>query len=294
MCLDPVWKRIDELFGGFPPQLRRAAQFVRDRPQDVAFSSLRSLSRKAGVSPASMTRLFQSLDFQTFDAFQDEHRQWLAEGARGAFSGRAERLVGGTEEAGAQDALLDAVIEAERANVAAALEGERRRLLKDAARMIVDAPAVIVAGMRSCFPVAYSLYYALSLFLLDVRIMTGTGGSMLDDLRLVRPDDVLVVVSVQPYSRETVEAARLARGGGARVIAMTDSALSPIARLAELTLVTGNASPAHIASPIGPLAAAHALASLALALRGEAAVSALKEREAALESISAYLVGEDA
>lgn len=289
MTLQRVWKRIEQGYGGFPPQLRRAARFVREHPQDVALQSLRTVAGRAGVSPTSMSRLLQSLEFESWDAFQAEHRDWLTEGRPGVFSGRADRLISGARAPGAEDELLDAVAEAERANVRAALAPELRPALRKAADLLAAAPTITILGIRSCFPVAFGLHYTLSLFAPHTRLMMAAGGSLLDDLHHLSEGDALVVVSVTPYSREIVEGARLARAAGVSVVGITDRPLSPVARLANVALVAGNDSPAHIASPIGPFAVAQALALLVLSRSGEAALEALRRREATLEATAAYV-----
>ncbi|MEO3999702.1 MurR/RpiR family transcriptional regulator [Mesorhizobium sp. CAU 1732] len=290
MALQETWQRIESRYGAFSPQLRRAARFVRENPQEVALQSLRTVAGRAGVSPTSMTRLLQALEFDTYDAFQAEHRSWLTAG--GVFSGRADRLISGAKKPGAEDELLDAMAEAERANVGVALSHQSRPALKQAADMLAGAAAVTILGIRSCFPVAFSLHYALSLFRPDVRLITGTGGSLLDDLHLLRKDEALVVISVAPYSRETVEAARYAQRAGVRVVGITDGPLTPIARVCDVALVASNDSPAHIPSPIGPVAIAQALAILVLARAGVEAIETLRRREATLEATSAYLPDE--
>lgn len=291
--LEAVRQRIDERFGSFSPQLRRVASFVRDHPQDVALNSLRTVAREAGVSPTSVTRLVQALGFEGYDAFQAAHRAWLTGGRPPAFSDRADRLISEVQAPEAEDAALDALAEAERGNVAASLAPERRGPLKQAAAIVLAAPGVTVAGIRSCFPAAYSFHYSLSLFMPGARLMTGTGASFLDDLHHLSPGDAMVAISVAPYSRETVEAARFAHGHGVQVIAITDGPRTPMARLADVTLVASNDCPAHIASPIGPIAVSHALAMLVLARAGSVALERLRRREATLEATAAY-VGEGA
>jgi DNA-binding MurR/RpiR family transcriptional regulator len=105
--LGSIWEEIDRRYGEFSPQLRRVAQFVRNNPQDVALNSLRTVSRSAGVSPTSLTRLVQALDFDSYEAFQAQHRDWLKAGREGMFSGRAGRLISGARAPGAENGLLD-------------------------------------------------------------------------------------------------------------------------------------------------------------------------------------------
>ncbi len=289
MSLQEVWQRIESRYGGFSPQLRRAARFVRENPQEIALQSLRGVAGQAGVSPTSMTRLLQTLEYRNWDAFQAEHRAWLTAGSARTFSDRADRLISGTRSPGAEDALLDDIRIAEGANLRYAFDPHARPNLKKAAALLAKAPAIAIAGMRSCYPVAYSLHYTLSLFLPGTRLIGSAGGGLLDDLHLLRENDRLIVISVSPYSRETVELARLAQAAKVRVIGITDGPLTPIARHADIALVASNDSPAHIPSPIGLIAVAQALASLVLASAGDGALDTLRRREAALETISAYL-----
>lgn len=288
VAVDAIWQQLEARYGDLPPQLQRAARFVREHPQEVALTSLRGLAGRAGVSPGSMLRLAQALGFANWDAFQAPHRAWLTSGrAVGAFSGRADRLISESRRPGAGDLLLDAIARAEAANLAAALAPAGRPALHRAAAILAEAPALAVAGLRSCFPVAYGLHYALSLFTPRARLLT-----LLDDLHHLNPGDALVAISVAPYSRETVEMVRHAAQAGLRVIAIADRPLTPFSALAEVTLVAGNDSPAHIASPVGPLALAHALAALVLARAGEPALTTLRRREAMLDA-TVYLSAED-
>lgn len=294
MPVEAIWQQINQRYDGFSPQLRRAARYVRDNPQDVALNSLRTLAGKAGVSPTSMTRLMQALQVENFDAFQDMHRRWLTRGREAPFSRRAGELIDVTRTPAARDMLVSDFLAAEQANLTAALAPGRRDALNRAAEVIAAAPGVAVAGLRSCFPVAFSLHYALSLFMPRAWLLMGAGGSLLDDLYHLDKGDAFVVVSVAPYSRDIVEAVRHVAERGVDVIAITDGNLTPIARLAKVVLVAENASPAHIASPIGPIAVAQSLALLALAASGPAALEAVRHRESMLAATHAYLDEDEA
>ena len=215
MPVEAIWQQIDQRYDGFPPQLRRAARYVRDHPQDVALNSLRAIAGKAGVSPTSMTRLMQALKFENFDEFQEQHRRWLTHGKAAIFSRRAGELIDVVRTPAAEDLLVADFLSAEKANLDAALAPHRLKALKRAAEIVAAAPGVAVAGLRSCFPVAFSLHYALSLFIPRTWLMMGSGGSFLDDLYHVGKGDVFVVVSVAPYSRDIVEAARRFAASGA-------------------------------------------------------------------------------
>lgn len=289
MSLHDIWQRLELRYDSFSPQLKRAARYVREHPQEVALNSMRTLSSRAGVSPAGMTRLAQALDLENWQALQAAHGDWLTGARDDVFSGQAGKLLDAMKTPQGEGELLDAIRSAEMANVHAAFEPQARQALDMAATFLIDAPSITVFGIRSCFPVAFSIYYSLSLFSPAARLATGTGGVLFDELDHLRPGDAFIIVSVDPYSREAVEAARHASDVGARILALTDSPLSPISLLADLPLIASNTSPAYIASPIGLLALAQGLMTLLFARAGDEALSALRRREAALAARSAYL-----
>ena len=289
MPIEAVWRRIERRYEELTPQMRKAARYVRGNPQDVALNSLRGLARHADVSPAAMTRLTRALDYPSFDDFQAAHRDWLTRAAPAAFSGKAGEIVAKSRGQGAEDELLDGVVMAEKANIDGALSPTRRDRLRAAADRIIAAPGLGILGIRSCFPVAFSLHYSLSLFLSKARLLSGTGRPVADELDLLAPGDVLVAVTVAPYSRQVVEIVDHAARRGIDVIAITDDHLSPIARAAEIALISENASPSHIASPTAPIAVGQALAMLVLARAGEAGLETMRKREAMLEATDAYL-----
>ena len=70
-----------------------------------------------------------------------------------------------------------------------------------------------------------------------IGLVTGIGGMQLGQMRSVRKDDVMIAISFSPYAEETVSVAKLAVERGAKLIAITDSQMSPLAKLAKATLI---------------------------------------------------------
>ena len=61
---------LGELTAGFdelPPQLKEAARWVIDHPADVALLTMREQARRAGIPPATLTRLAQRFRLKGYD-----------------------------------------------------------------------------------------------------------------------------------------------------------------------------------------------------------------------------------
>jgi DNA-binding MurR/RpiR family transcriptional regulator len=87
-------------------------------------------------------------------------------------------------------------------------------------------------------------------------------------LRGMQAGDALIAVSFAPYAEETESVARQARAKQARMIAITDSSLSPLARLADSALLVQETSVFGFRALTNTMAVAQSL-FLALAYRLE-------------------------
>src|SRR5258708_12083045 len=64
----PLTRPIVEAFDALSPQLQTAARYMLACPDDVALLSMREQARRAGVPPATMTRLAKRLGLEGYDA----------------------------------------------------------------------------------------------------------------------------------------------------------------------------------------------------------------------------------
>src|SRR5258705_11835550 len=84
----PLNASIVEAFDILPPQLQTAARYMLDRPDDVALLSMREQARRAGVPPATMTRLAKRLGLKGYDEVRALYAGGGRPGALG-FAGKA-------------------------------------------------------------------------------------------------------------------------------------------------------------------------------------------------------------
>lgn len=78
-------------------------------------------------------------------------------------------------------------------------------------------------------------------------------------LAVVGEGDVLVAASFRNYTAEVIDMATLASERRATVIAITDHAVSPLARVSQVTIEIGDDPEAPFRSLVAPLCAAQAL-----------------------------------
>jgi DNA-binding MurR/RpiR family transcriptional regulator len=112
----------------------------------------------------------------------------------------------------------------------------------EAVQTLVQARRISIIGVAGSQPI---VHYAANRFFrlgLDVHYYTDALLMMMA-ATLLSAQDVLLVISQSGATREVLEAVRVARKDGPRVIAITNNPLSPLARIADVVLITAAREP---------------------------------------------------
>jgi DNA-binding MurR/RpiR family transcriptional regulator len=270
-------------FSELSPQFQMGAAFLLDHPDEVAVSSMRKVAERAQVQPASLVRLSQQLGFPGWN----ELRNLFVARVRTRpepLTTRARSLV----KANAKDALANDLLIAQQHNLDVTA-AHNARVTVETARLLRRAPHVHVAGFRSCYAVAFGLVYGYRLFRSSVSLLSGEAGTLEMQLRTIARDSATIVISFAPYSVEAARVAEAALEKGSKLIAITDSAVSPIALNADKVLIFSHESPSFFPSLVAATAIAESLVAHLLALEGSEAVAQLEIAEQSLHAKGAYV-----
>ncbi|WP_370153448.1 MurR/RpiR family transcriptional regulator [Ferrovibrio sp.] len=284
-------RRIADALPQLPPRLQVAARHVLDHPDDVALLSMRELARRAGVPPVTMTRLARQLGFDDYAGFRDLHAKALRRPARppetADFSARAG-LMQRRQRTGGDAALAGQIGEAMARHLASFAAGEGTAALVAAARLVGRARRMYFLGLRSCYAVAFHAAYVYGLFRDNGLLLDGPGDTGIDALRHSGKGDVLLAISVAPYTSAAVERVRYAAQRGVAVVALTDSTASPIAAAATASILVPTDTPSFFHTVTPAFVAAESLIALVAAHGGDRALGAIRDAERQLGAFSAY------
>ncbi len=277
--------RIRNAFDGMSVQLRSAARYVLDHPQDVALLTMREQARQAGVQPATMTRLAKHLGLGGYETLRDIHAEALRGGENG-FAGRGGIQVAAQELKGDHALVVD-ILQSIGRQLGRFGEPSSIDRLVEAAAAMTAARRVYCLGLRSSYAIAWHLHYTMSLIGEKSVLLHGLGGTGGDALGHASSRDVLVAASVLPYTRQTVELAEFAAKRSVQVVALTDSEVAPLAQLADHLVIVPTGSPAFLNTLAPAFVVAEILGALVAGHAGRGAVEALRrfdEQGAALKT----------
>lgn len=223
-----------------PPRLVQIAAYALDNPDEIAFGTAAGIAAKAGVQPSTLVRFSQAIGYRGFSDLQYVFRARLRERVldyderlaqmreHGIGASRARLLFDGFNKA-AVESLGDSHT---RLDVAS---------LERAAALLGAADTLYLIGLRRSFPVTAYMAYVLAKLGIRNILVDGLAGLGAEQIGFISPRDAVIAVSFAPYASQTVALTLAARENSAKIVAITDSAFSPVAAPADEWLEVGEA-----------------------------------------------------
>lgn len=230
-------ERIAERYADLSPQERRAADVLLAHLDDLAIYRAAELADLAGVSKATMSRLFRHLGFDDFSEVREHLRGMRSQGVPVTIEG-APSLV--------------AHLEHEIANLQSAMARLDEARLDTAAHLVADAGRVVVLGLRNSYPVALHLRQQLSQARPGVTLAPQPGQSLSEELLGLEARDVAVVVGFRRRPDNLDDLLGLVEDTGTPIVLLADPTARALAARAtvwlECPLTTASAFDSYAAA----------------------------------------------
>lgn len=231
-------------FEGLSKQLKLIGQYVEQHRGQLGIQSIQQVAENCQVQPSAIIRFAKHFGFSGYSELQRLFREGLARQI--SPSRDYQSRIRGAIELGAQELHSTDIAHALIGGSIAGMEELQRSLQEpafdEAVNLLFEADTVWLAASRRSFAISTYLAYALQHTEKRVQHITALGSMQEAQLRGLRANDVMVAISFAPYAEETESLVRQAHERGAHIIAITDSSLSPLARLAHATLLVNETS----------------------------------------------------
>ncbi|MDO9336285.1 MAG: MurR/RpiR family transcriptional regulator [Caulobacter sp.] len=228
-----------ERYDGLSKRLQQIARYVLDEPNDMALETLAVLADRSGVQPSAIVRFAKSFGYPGASQMQRLFRDGLLSGQSALGYGERVRQFAQEVDSRAGGAGAELLAEFVQGNTLALQNlGETigEKDMAQAVGLIREAEIVYVVGFRRAFPVSSYLAYSLQQLGKRTMFIDGVAGLARQQVQSIGPRDLLIAVSYHPYAEETVNAVEIAAGKGARVLSISDSLVSPVAKSATAVL----------------------------------------------------------
>ena len=266
------------------PQLRHAAQYILDHPDDVAMHSLRAIARSAGVTPPTISRLARALDCENYEVLRERCR---AETRRRRVS-LSDKVAAMQSDRDAKSSDTPFVINQARAAVGN-IESMLSSLEVDALRLACDrlaaARSVTVIGTMSAAALVDYIGYMAGMALPEWHCVTDPGTAGAARLAGLGPEDAIIAITFDPYARRTVEITQHAARQKCFIVAVTDTASSPLCRVSDCSLLAATESPQFFPSHVAAMVLLESLMGMMIRRGGKTVADRVRTIEQTKKSL---------
>ena len=239
---------------GYSKGQRAIGKYILENYDKAAFMTAAKLGDSVGVSESTVVRFAIALGYEGYPELQDS----LQELIRNKLTS-VQRIEITSDRMGDAD-ILERVLNADIMKIRETLETIDRSEFDRAVEKLINAKMIYIIGMRSSSSLAAFMSFYFRLIFPNVQMVQTTSGSeVFEQLLRVGEGDVVFAVSFPRYSKRIITAVEYARSQNADVIALTDSASSPIASYATALLIAKSDMASFVDSLVAPLSIINAL-----------------------------------
>jgi DNA-binding MurR/RpiR family transcriptional regulator len=275
-------KRVEEKYPKLTPSQTALSRFIIENHEEVPFLSAAKLARRVGTSNATVTRFCTALGYAGYAEFQKDRQRWLQMKLN-----PSQQLAQTIKKK--KENVYAKIFQRDLQNLKETMEEISFAELGKAVQILSRSRQIYIIGLRSSFSLAYHLHHHLARILENLTLLDAAFGTLYDHLVKICAKDTLVVISFFRYARWTMETAKFAKERKAKIIALTDSFLSPIAKIADVVLQVKVASPAFFSSFTSAISVLNCLVEGVSLAIPKKAIQSLQEMELKLPQREIWL-----
>jgi DNA-binding MurR/RpiR family transcriptional regulator len=242
-----------------PKRLAQVAAFALKSPDDIAFGTAASIAQAADVQPSTLVRFAHQFGYEGFSDLQTVFRERLRERNASTYEERLALIERDAGAASEEIAMLNGFLSAARQSVETLAGSIDPQTFKKALTILARADTIFLIAKRRSYPLAAHMTYAFGKLGIRSQIVGSPNGIDPELTAMATARDAAIAVSFAPYAADSVAQARTMAGNGVPVVAVTDSAFSPLAACATVFFEVAEADYAGFRSLSASMALAMAL-----------------------------------
>ncbi|MDC7699677.1 MurR/RpiR family transcriptional regulator [Vogesella indigofera] len=231
-------QRISEEYEGLSKQLKVIAKYIEEHRPTLVLERITDIAQACEVQPSAIVRFAQRFGFSGFSDMQALFRDSFApaQGNVNNYQKRIRTVIASQNTPLSNTELTQSFLSACQQGLEELSQSLDPAAIDAAVELLYKAENIYVVGVRRMFPIASYVCYALQHTQKRVHLISGLGGMYHDQVRSIRENDLMIAISFQPYGRETRYCARVAAQNKAKLLVISDSKMSPLARNASTVL----------------------------------------------------------
>lgn len=263
------------------------ARYILDNYDKAAFMTASRLGKTVQVSESTVVRFATQLGYDGYPSMQ----RALQEMIRGKLTS-IQRIQASDGVLSGSD-LVTKVLHRDMEKIREAIDQTDASEFERMVDVVTKAKRLYIVGFRSSSFLAGYLNFYFRLIFDNVTLVQGGAAGTFDQIFRVGPGDVVFAICFPRYSELALKTIQFARDRGATIVGLTDSELSPLARVAECVLLVHNDMISFVDSLAAPMSMLNALILAAARKKGTDVSASFTELEHVWEQFSIFGKVED-
>lgn len=229
------------------------ADFILKNYDKAAFMTAAKLGDSVGVSESTVVRFAIELGFSGYPKLQKALQELIKNKLTSV-----QRLELSNDYA-CEENVLRGVLKSDIENLRATLEKINLENFNSVIDEIFKAKTVYIVGLRSSSAIAEFLGFYLRLIIKDVRVVAHNISNIFEQMINCDEGDLVIGIGFPRYALRTINGLEFAKERKAKVVAITDSNVSPLATVADYALIAQSNMASFVDSLVAPLSIINAL-----------------------------------
>lgn len=258
------------------------AEYILKHYDKAAFMTAAKLGVSVGVSESTVVRFANELGFPGYPKLQKALQELIKNKLT------TVQRIELSNDFVSEETALKGVLKSDMENLRATLEKINHKTFEEVVNSIFEAKRIYIIGLRSSTALAEFLGFYLNLILENVHVVAYGVSDTFEQMISVGEGDLVIGIGFPRYASRTVDALNFAHKRGAKVVALTDSLLSPLAARADYTLIAQSNMASFVDSLVAPLSVINALI-ISVGLREKQKISnTFRELESIWQEYNVY------
>ena len=210
-----------------PKRLTQVGAYALQNPDEVAFGTAASIASAADVQPSTLVRFAHHLGYEGFSDLQTVFRERLR-GRTSSYEERLRAIESEQHDESDETVLLHGFMTAAAKSVQMLAEGIDTAAFQRAVALLAKADTIFLVAKRRSYPLIAHMAYAFGKLKIRIHVVGSPNGIDNELVEMAGPNDAAIAVSFSPYATESVSHAQTMIANGVPLIAITDSAFSPL------------------------------------------------------------------
>lgn len=221
-----------------PKKQRMLCDFIVLKYTEVGMMTVAELAEASGVGTTTVMRLMKLLNYENYSDFKHDLLDYSLKNKTTSYSNIKEGFKNIINSPNT-DILTKTCYEAIH-TIENFITPKNVEEISKAVELMINSQNINVLGLRSSKAVALYFEYMVERFYPKVRQLSNEGEFLFDKALRAKEEDVLVIFSVWPCTRRTIEIAGIFKERNVPIILITNTTLNPIARYANVVIDTNS------------------------------------------------------